>query len=98
MERVSVSEAKGRLGELVKRAAYGGERIVLEFRNKPQAAIVSYDDLKRLEKDSAESVSRQMEALERLSRLRERIAARTNKVFDSAADIRELRDERTEQF
>jgi prevent-host-death family protein len=98
MERVSVSEAKGRLGELVKRAAYGGERIVLEFRNKPQAAIVSYDDLKRLEKDSAESVSRQMEALERLSRLRERIAARTNKLFDSAADIRELRDERTEQF
>ncbi len=33
---VSLTEAKQRLGELVKRAAYGGERFVLEFRDKPR--------------------------------------------------------------
>jgi prevent-host-death family protein len=47
--RVSQSEAKQRLGEIVKRVAYGGERIVLEFRGKPQAAIVSIADLEALE-------------------------------------------------
>ncbi len=42
--RISITEAKQRLGELVKRAAYGGERFLLQFRGKPQAAVVSYAD------------------------------------------------------
>jgi prevent-host-death family protein len=48
-QTIGLTEAKQQLGELVKRVAYGGERIVLEFRGKPQAAIVSIDDLQALE-------------------------------------------------
>jgi len=91
---VSLTEAKQRLGELVKRAAYGGERIVLEFRDKPQAAIVSYEDLRRLEADR-DSKRYKWETLDRLDAIRERIAARTGKLPDSAEDIARLREERT---
>ena len=34
--RISITEAKQHLGELVKRVAYGGEQIVLEFRGSPR--------------------------------------------------------------
>ena len=95
-KRVSLTEAKQHLSELVKRAAYGGERFVLEFRDKPQAAIVSYADLQRLEKTTADDS--EGSALERLRTLRERIAARTNEKFDSVADINRLRQERTDEL
>jgi prevent-host-death family protein len=94
---VSITEAKQRLGELVKRAAYGGERFVLEFRDKPQAAIVSYADLRRLERTMT-AHDREGKALERLRCLRERIAARTDEKFDSVADINRLRQERTDEL
>ena len=46
--RISITEAKQRLGELVKRAAYGGERFLLQFRGQPQAAGWSYADFETL--------------------------------------------------
>jgi prevent-host-death family protein len=46
---VGIAEAKNDLSELVNRAAYGGERIVLGSRGKPKAAIVSLADLQRLQ-------------------------------------------------
>ena len=46
---ISFVEARASLSEVVNRAAYGGERIVLERHGKPAAAIVSMDDLKLLE-------------------------------------------------
>ena len=46
---ISLTGAKQNLGELVKRTAYGGERFVLEFRGKARAALVSCEDLERLE-------------------------------------------------
>ena len=48
-EIVGIAEAKNDLSELVNRAAYGGERIVLGSRGKPKAAIVSLADLRRLQ-------------------------------------------------
>lgn len=48
-QAVSVVEAKRRISELIGRAAYGGERFLIERRGKPMAAIVSADDLDRLE-------------------------------------------------
>ncbi len=94
---VSLTEAKQRLGELVKRAAYGGERFVLEFREKPQAAIVSYEDLERLEEHDRRG-NRDLVALERLRLLRERIAARTDEKFDSVADVERVRQERVDEL
>jgi prevent-host-death family protein len=46
---VSVAEAKSRFSELVNRASYGQERFLVERRGKPVGAIVSPEDLARLE-------------------------------------------------
>jgi prevent-host-death family protein len=96
-ERVSITHAKQRLGELVKRAAYGGERIVVEFRDKPQAAIVSYADLQRLESATVTGQDR-WQALDRLDALRRRIGARTGKLPDSSDEIATMRDERVAEL
>lgn len=47
--RVGTHEAKTRLSEYLNRVAYAGERVVVERHGKPLAALVSVDDLQRLE-------------------------------------------------
>ena len=49
MTLVSVSDAKISFSKLINRAAYGRERIVLTSHGQPKAALVSMDDLHRLE-------------------------------------------------
>jgi prevent-host-death family protein len=46
---IGVAEAKARFSELVNRASHGGERFLIERRGKPVGAIVSAEDLARLE-------------------------------------------------
>ena len=41
---VTSAEAREHLGDVINRAAYGGERIVLTRRGKPIAAVVSIED------------------------------------------------------
>ena len=48
-EEVAAEEARIRLGELMSRAGYGDERIVLTRHGKPLAALVSLRDLAALE-------------------------------------------------
>lgn len=47
--KISATEARSILGELLARVGYGRERFVLERRGKPLAALVNIDDLRRLE-------------------------------------------------
>ena len=47
---VSIAEIRNNLADALNRAAYGGERVVLERRGKPVAALVSMDDLELLER------------------------------------------------
>jgi prevent-host-death family protein len=47
--KISSTEARTVLGELLARAGYGGERFILERRGKPLAALISVQDLQRLE-------------------------------------------------
>lgn len=47
---ISITKVRNNLATAVNRAAYAGERVVLERRGKPVAAIVSVDDLKLLER------------------------------------------------
>jgi len=47
---VSVREAKARFSELSNRVVWGGERFIIERHGKPFVALVSVDDLRRLEK------------------------------------------------
>lgn len=49
MTTTNVSEARNNLPELINRVSYAHERILLERHGKPVAAIVSLEDLKRLE-------------------------------------------------
>lgn len=48
-ERVGTHEAKTHLSEYLNRVRYRGERIVIERHGKPVAALVSTEDLERLE-------------------------------------------------
>lgn len=47
-ESVPVVDVQKRLSELLNRAAYAGERIVVTRNGKPTAALVGMDDLERL--------------------------------------------------
>lgn len=46
---VSVSEANSQLSRVLNRAAFAGERVVITSRGKPKAAVISINDLERLE-------------------------------------------------
>ena len=47
---VSVSGLKDSLSELLNRAAYGQERIIVSSHGKPKAAVIGMEDLRRLER------------------------------------------------
>lgn len=95
--RYALTEAKHRFGELVKRSAFGGERFVLESRGKPQAAIVTYEDLRALERAEPDWERGKL-ALERLAQIREEIRAKSGVQPDSSETIRRMRNERDEQL
>ena len=48
---MSVADAKKHLSELMGRVAYNKERSLVERRGKPMAALVSAEDLARLEQE-----------------------------------------------
>ena len=48
---MSVADAKKHLSELMSRVAYNKERFLIERRGKPMAALVSAEDLARLEQE-----------------------------------------------
>lgn len=48
MVRVNSSEARHDFAEVINRAAYRGERIILHRRGKDMAAIISIEDLQLL--------------------------------------------------
>jgi prevent-host-death family protein len=59
MIAVTATEARNNLLELINRAGYGQERIQIERHGKPIAAIISCEDLARLEalEDAIESAA-----------------------------------------
>jgi len=100
---VSLTDAKAYLGDVVNRAAYGGERVVLLSRGVPKAAIISLEDLRLLEQLSTESgVSPTLMGtwLEESRALRQRILERQGDTFlyDSATELRRTREERTHEL
>ena len=52
--RVSLTDLRQNLAELVNRAAYGRERIVLVSHGEPKAVIIGVEELRSLEQRSAE--------------------------------------------
>jgi len=70
MSSMSVAQAKSQFSDLLRRAEYTGDRVVVHRRGRPVAAIVSTEDLRRLEAlDDAQDVKDAKAALEEAERL-----------------------------
>lgn len=52
-KKISSAQAKAQLAALVAQVAYGGEHYIIERRGKPMAALVSVEELERLEQSPA---------------------------------------------
>ncbi|MFF3719351.1 type II toxin-antitoxin system Phd/YefM family antitoxin [Streptomyces prasinus] len=62
---IPVTQARAELADLINRVVYGGERVVVTRHGKPLVALVSADDLRRLDQlqgldEARESVGEQM--------------------------------------
>jgi len=99
-QTVSMTELKQHLGEYVKRAAFGGERIVLVSHGREEAALISIADLRMLEEQEQKQagmdyVQLQENLLKEARVLREQIATDGYEV--STVDLlEEVREERTD--
>jgi len=54
-KRINAAQAKAHLSEMMARVAYSKEHYIIERRGKPLAALVSIDDLERLQRRRATS-------------------------------------------
>ena len=72
IKTVSLTELKQNLGDIVNRAAYSSDRITLLSRDKEHAALISIEDLRRLEQldDPDEIEARRQRGFEALERAR----------------------------
>lgn len=101
-QTVTLTQLKRNLGEIVNSVAYGGKRIVLLSRGKEHAAIISLEDLRRLEalereKLREEYVQRQHTLLDQARALRERMSL-TGEPVDSTEALDEVREERLDDI
>ena len=104
---VTMTQLRQGLGELVNRAAYGGERVILVSHGAPRAVIIGMEDLTRLER-SAQQESRSVhegrytETLAEAHIVRERIQQwqTENHVEPQSSTeiLRELREERDDEI
>ncbi|MFF6996572.1 type II toxin-antitoxin system Phd/YefM family antitoxin [Streptomyces sp. NPDC008313] len=51
---IPVTQARAELADLINKVVYGGERVVVTRHGKPLVALVSAEDLRRLEEMDAE--------------------------------------------
>ena len=100
LEKASVAEAKNTLSSLINKVAYGKTRVVLESRGKPKAAIVSTEDLEKLERleRETEGPDTRFHVLTQAHTLRQKIKRRRKKLLSDSADIlNSLRDGRSRE-
>ena len=53
LAEIGAEEARRDLGELLSRAGFGGERILITRHGKPIAGLVSIEDVERLQRSAA---------------------------------------------
>lgn len=105
--RINASELHQRVGDILARIRYTGERVIIERRGKPVAAVVSIEDLERLQANSLDTSSNRIyrkrtleevtASLERAASLQRLMLARRKgkRLPNSANAIRQIREERT---
>jgi prevent-host-death family protein len=100
MNTIGIAQIKRNISNIVNRVAFGQERIILTSRGKPKAALVSIEDLQKLEMlentTSPPSPAHQKAALAMAQTVREMtLTRRGGKPFsDVSEDLRRLREER----
>ncbi|RQV96976.1 type II toxin-antitoxin system prevent-host-death family antitoxin [bacterium] len=102
-QSVTLTEFKQNLGELVNRAAYGNLRIELISRGKAKAALISVEDLRRLEtldqvNDRQLYIQQRRKALNEVRELRERLVMSDTSQDSIETMLDELREERTDEL
>lgn len=103
VEAMNVVEARRNFSELINRVAYGGRRVVVERRGRPLAALISVEDLAKLEaweREHAAARARQEAALAKARAVRMAILAERGGTLlpDSAQLIRSAREERDDEL
>ena len=91
---VSMGEAKARLSSLVNSVAFGGQRIVIQSRGRPKAALVSVEDLRRVEGIRPARLSKAQRVLALVQADRVRKSLKGLKLTDSLEDLGRLREGR----
>ncbi|MFI2717239.1 type II toxin-antitoxin system Phd/YefM family antitoxin [Streptomyces collinus] len=68
---IPVTQARAELADLINRVVYGGERVVVTRHGKPLVALVSADDLRRLEETREPAESAEEQVISAVSTVRE---------------------------
>ncbi|MFD5228597.1 type II toxin-antitoxin system Phd/YefM family antitoxin [Streptomyces collinus] len=68
---IPVTQARAELADLINRVVYGGERVVVTRHGKPLVALVSADDLRRLEETQELAESAEEQVISAVSTVRE---------------------------
>ena len=103
METMNVVEARKSFSEVMARVAYAGQRVVIERKGRPMMALISIEDLHRLEeleKEVASTRARREAALALAAAARDRIRAERNGIPmpSSAETLNKLREERMHEL
>ena len=94
VKSLSIGEAKARFSSLINAVAFGGERILIQSRGRPKAALVSVEDLRRVEGTSPGRPSKAQRHLALVQADRVRKALHGLKLTDSVEELRRLREDR----
>jgi prevent-host-death family protein len=68
---IPVTQARAELADLINRVVYGGERVVVTRHGKPLVALVSADDLRRLEEAAELAEPAEEQVISAVSTVRE---------------------------
>ncbi|MFE1325344.1 type II toxin-antitoxin system Phd/YefM family antitoxin [Streptomyces sp. NPDC058735] len=86
---IPVTQARAELADLINRVVYAGERVVVTRHGKPLVALVSADDLRRLEEDRQPAEASQEQVARAVSTVHEVVSApREQQRFGIAAQHR----------
>lgn len=86
---IPVTQARAELADLINRVVYGGERVVVTRHGKPLVALVSADDLRRLDETPELAEPAEEQVISAVSTVREVASApRERQRFGIAAEHR----------
>ncbi len=102
METMNVVEARRNFSEVMARVAYQRQRVVIERKGRPMMALISVEDLHRLEaleRDAGDARTRRAAALAAAAAARSAIRAERGGVPlpDSGETLAQLREERVNE-